>query len=106
MRLLSRNEEIVLMAVWKLMGNAYGVTIKELVSDLTGYIWKFGAVYVALDKLTLKGFVWKYNSAPVPERGGRSKVMYEVTSTGKLALKEIRQVNTALWDGISDVAFD
>ena len=106
MKLLSRNEEIVLLAIWKLKENAYGVTIRELVSELTGYQWKFGAVYVPLDKLTLKGYVKKSLSSPTPERGGRSKCMYELTSTGKMALKQIKEVNDALWSGISDVAFD
>jgi len=32
MKLLSRNEEIVLLAIWRLQGNAYGVTIRQQVS--------------------------------------------------------------------------
>ena len=32
MKLLSRSEEIVLLAVWRLQGNAYGVSIREQAS--------------------------------------------------------------------------
>ena len=106
MKLLSRNEEIVLLAIWRLEGNAYGVTIREQVSEATGQDWTFGAVYVPLDKLTRKGFAHKTLSQPTAQRGGRSKCLYELTSTGKRALKEIRQVQEALWDGIPRVAFD
>ena len=106
MKLLSRNEEIVLLAIWRLEGNAYGVTIREQVSEVTGVDWTFGAIYVPLDKLTRKGFVTKTLSQPTAQRGGRSKCLYELTSTGKRALREIRQVQDALWKGIPRVAFD
>ena len=106
MKLLSRNEEIVLLAIWRLKDNAYGVTIRDLVSEITGQDWTFGAIYVPLDKLTRKGFVTKTLSEPTSQRGGRSKCMYELSSTGKRALKEIRQVQEALWKNIPRMAFD
>ena len=70
MKLLSRSEEIMLLAVWKLRGNAYGVTIRELVTQMTGQDWTLGAIYVPLDKLTNKEYVRKYDSKPTAERGG------------------------------------
>ena len=103
---LSRKEEHVLLTIWKLQNNAYGVTIRELVSKLTGTDWSFGAVYVPLDKLTRKGFVNKMLSGPTAQRGGRSKCLYTLSKEGKQALKEIRAVQDALWDGIPTVAFD
>lgn len=104
MRMLSRIEEIILLAIWKLRGNAYGVTIREYVSNVTNHDWTFGAIYVPLDKLTRKEFVHKYMSDPTSERGGRSKCLYELTPEGKQALKEIKEMQTALWSGISDAA--
>jgi len=106
MKLLSRNEEIILLAVWRLEGNAYGVTIREQASQVTGKKWTFGAIYVPLDKLTQKEFIRKYYSEPTTNRGGRSKCLYKLTPEGKEALRAIKEVNDALWDGIPDVAFD
>ncbi|MFC1563736.1 PadR family transcriptional regulator [candidate division KSB1 bacterium] len=106
MKLLSRSEEIILLAVWRLRDNAYGVTIREQVSKVTGHEWPFGAIYVPLDKLTRKRYVRKTIGDPTPERGGRRKCLYEVTSEGRRALKSIRQVQDNLWDGISQFAFD
>jgi len=106
MKLLSRNEEIILLAIWKLQGNAYGVTIREQVSQVTGNEWTFGAIYVPLDKLTRKGHISKKMSQPTANRGGRSKCLYELTPYGKAALKEIREVNDTLWEGVPRVAFD
>ena len=106
MKLLSRTEEIILLAVWRLEGNAYGVTIREQVSRVTGHEWSFGAIYVPLDKLTQKEYIRKFMSDPTTTRGGRHKCLYELTPEGKEALKQIREINEALWDGIPGIAFD
>ena len=106
MKILSRNEEIILLAIWRLEGNAYGVTIREYVSDVTGRDWSFGAIYVPLDTLTQKEYIRKYYSDPLPNRGGRSKCLYILTPEGKEALKGIRDLNELLWKDIPDIAFD
>ena len=72
MILLSRSEEIVLLAIWKLKSNAYGVTIRDQVSQDTGHEWSFGAIYKPLKKLLHRDFVKKTSSEPCAERGGRS----------------------------------
>lgn len=106
MKFLSRNEEIILLAIWRLKGNAYGVTIRELVSLQTGKDWPFGAIYMPLDKLTSKRYVRKYMSTPESVRGGRSKCLYELTDIGKDALKQIRTIQTEIWKDIPEMAFD
>lgn len=105
MNTLSRSEEIVLIAVWKLAENAYGVTIRDLVSKDTGQSWSFGAVYKPLKQLLHKGFVEKTSSEPSAERGGRSKYMYTLTSDGKEALREARKIHKALWTKDCELAF-
>lgn len=106
MKLLSRSEEIILLAVWRLEGNAFGVSIRDQVSDATGYGWTLGAIYVPLDKLTRKGLVAKSYSRPEARRGGRSKVLYHLTPSGREALREVREIQTALWKGIPGHAFE
>lgn len=106
MKLLSRSEEVVLLAIWRLGDNAYGVTIRELASKSTEYEWDFAAVYIALDKLTKKGYVRKSLSKPIAQRGGRSKCMYTLSQEGISALRSIQRVQKTLWQGIPDIAFD
>ena len=105
MTILSRSEEIVLLAVWKLKDNAYGVTIRELVSKDTGREWTFGAVYKPLKQLAHKGFVDKCSSGPVAERGGRAKYLYTLTRDGEEALREIRRIHKSLWTEECELAF-
>ena len=100
MKFLSRIEEIILLAVLQLDGNAYGVTIREYVSKVTGKEWTFGAIYVPLDKLTQKQYIRKYKSEPSANRGGRSKWLYLITPEGKEALREIKTMHQALWEHI------
>jgi PadR family transcriptional regulator PadR len=106
MILLSRSEEIVLLAIWKLKDNAYGVTIREQVSKDTGHEWSFGAIYKPLKKLLHRDFVKKTSSEPCAERGGRSKYMYSLMPSGEDALREIRKIYKAIWTEDTETAFD
>jgi len=106
MILLSRSEEIVLLAIWKLGDNAYGVTIRDQVSADTGHEWSFGAVYKPLKQLTHKGYVSKNLSEPSAVRGGRRKYLYTITNGGREALKAIRKIHKAIWNDESKLAFD
>ena len=106
MRLLTRSEEYVLLAVWQLGENAYTISILEKVSEFTGYKWQIGAIYVPLDKLREKGYLNKSKGSPTPERGGRSKYFYYLTDSGKKSLQEIKAIQDAAWADISKKAFD
>ena len=48
----------------------------------------FPAVYVTLERLEEKGYLTSSFTDPTPERGGRSKRMFQLTSAGERALKE------------------
>jgi len=104
MKLLTRSEELVLLAVWSLRGNAYTISILKLLSEVTGYEWQLGAIYVPLEKLTRKGYLNRHKGESTPERGGRSKILYEMTAPGKKALKEIKTVHDTAWALIKESA--
>ena len=100
MKLLTRQEEILLLAIWRLQKNAYGMAIREHVARVTGRTWSFGATYAPLNRLLRKELVTAIEGEPTPERGGRRKIFYELTPDGKQALMEIQKVNAAIWAGI------
>jgi len=97
MRLLSRKEEMLLLAIWKLQDNAYGVTIRRYIEKMTGVKWLFGAIYSPLGRLVDWDYVESYESDPLPERGGRRKTLYRLTADGKKALLRVKELNTAMW---------
>lgn len=101
MHLLSRAEEIILMAIVNLRDKAYGIAIREYVTRATGFKWSIGAVYAPLHRLEEKGYVETAKGEPIKERGGRSKIYYQVTSEGKEALLKIKSVNENLWDNMT-----
>jgi DNA-binding PadR family transcriptional regulator len=103
MILLSRAEEIILLAVYKLRGNAYGVTIREQVNNDIGRYWPFGVIYKTLKKLKAKGYLEKTASSPVSERGGRTRYYYEITTEGISALENILHIHSSIWDGIKNL---
>ena len=106
MIILTRAEEIILLAIHKLKDNAYGVTIREQVYEDIAVYWAFGAIYKTLKKMKAKGYVKKIASEPLAERGGRSRYYYRLTRKGREALQEIARVNVSLWDSAARLEFE
>ncbi|MFC2157006.1 PadR family transcriptional regulator [Acidobacteriota bacterium] len=100
MKMLSRAEEIILLAILKLEANAYGISIRELILEETGSKWSLAQIYEPLNRLTHKGYVRKTKGEPTAERGGRYKCLYQITELGKEALLEIRKVQDNIWDRV------
>jgi len=100
LKLLTRAEELILLAVWKLKGNAYCVPIRAQLSEITGENWSLGSIYMPLDRLIKKGYLKSYLSESTPERGGRHKRIYELTDEGMKALLRLRQVQANMWRDI------
>lgn len=106
MRLLSRIEEIILLAVWRLQDNAYGVTIRDEIIRVTGQDWQQGAIYGPLARLHRKGYLRTRRGEPTPERGGRGKIFYELTPFGVEALLEAQKLNEAIWVDLPRLELD
>jgi PadR family transcriptional regulator PadR len=104
MQMLSRAEEIILLAVLKLDENAYGVTIRDQIHGDIGRHWSFGVIYKTLKKMKAKGYVDKTSGGPTSERGGRTRYYYRLTPAGRSVLDEIRTMQVSLWDGIRNLS--
>ncbi len=106
MRLITRTEEFVLLAVWRLQDEAYSVPLRTELVELTDQKWSLGAVYMPLERLVKKGMLASSLSDSTPERGGRQKRIYSVTSSGKKALLKIQEVERRMWSGIPKLVVD
>ncbi len=96
-KFVSRSEEFILLAVLYLDKDAYGVAIRHHLRKMTGETWSFGAVFVMLGRLEKKGFLASRLADPTPERGGKSKRMYELTDEGRQELARIKKVEESAW---------
>ena len=105
MTLLRRTEELILLAVLQLHENAYGVTIRRHLMEVTGEHFSFASVYVPLDRLAAQGYLTATDGPPTKERGGRRRRFYRVTPTGLAALAEMERVRSALRQGVPQLAF-
>lgn len=104
--LLSLWEEVYLLSIWELKDNAYGVTIKRLVSQKTGRILSYGGLYFMLAQLAKKGLVAKTEGEPSPRQGGRRKYYYTLTARGKKALRTSFEFQKSLWRDVKEPVFD
>jgi DNA-binding PadR family transcriptional regulator len=94
-------EQLVLTAVARLGADAYGVTVRSRVEQLTRpRKVSLGAVYVTLDRLEEKGLIVSRMSDPTPERGGRGKRCYRLERTGERMLQESAITAKRLWDTV------
>ena len=105
MKELTKTEEILLLAIWRLKDDAYGVKIRQYVSQIIGKEFTYGNLYSALSQLAKKKYVKKSLGEPTPDRRGRRKIFYTISAIGLKALKAAREMNQKMWEDITDYAF-
>ena len=76
MKELTKLEELVMMAIWRLKDEAYGVQIKSKVKEIAGKEYFYNTLYTTFDQLTRKGFISKHFGEPSAVRGGKRKVYF------------------------------
>jgi DNA-binding PadR family transcriptional regulator len=103
MNYLSRIEEILLLAIWKLKDSAYGISIRDQVEKDTGVDWLSGAIYAPLSRLKKNGYVETFQAKGSTEKGGRPRIYYRLSSLGIKKLVSIQEVNKSVWLGVPDL---
>lgn len=103
MELLTKLEELVLIAVLRLKDKAYGISVFNYIVDLTGNEVSVSSVYFPLERLVRKGYLRTFMGEPTAKRGGMSKRYYKLTQAGVIALQDNRSLHETAWKGISDI---
>ena len=106
MKDLTLYESIHLLAILRLEDEAYGVTIKEEISEMTNREISYGTLYSYLDQLFKKDLVTKTKGDPTHERGGRRKIYYQVTAQGVKALQAAYTLQKSIWEKAPKFAFE
>ena len=94
---LGEVEQLILLAVLRLCGDAYGVGIREEISTRAGRRISVGGIYTVLARLEERGLVSSQLSEATHARGGRRRKLYTATARG-------REVMQATWDGLGRMA--
>ncbi|MCE7040618.1 PadR family transcriptional regulator [Dyadobacter sp. CY312] len=94
---LGEFEEIVLLTVAVMEGQAYGVALMNEITEQTGRDVRLNQVHSALQRLEEKGMVKSALGEPTAERGGRRKRLFTVSAYGHRTLQEIQEVRVGFW---------
>ena len=106
MQELTIQEEIILTAIYRLKEEAYGVSIRKAIAEITNKKMMYGTLYNTLSQLLRKGYVSKTKGEPSAARGGRSKMYYRVTRDGLKALQHTRELHRSIWKGIPEFVIE
>lgn len=90
-------EEQVLLAILRTGADAFGMSVRREIEEVTGRAVAIGAVYATLDRLEAKRLVRSFRSSG----DGRSRRMFAVTRAGARALAASRAMRERLWRGIN-----
>jgi DNA-binding PadR family transcriptional regulator len=104
MKILTKPEELLLLAICNLKEKAYGVEILKYVSEKTRSDWSIGSIYVPLDRLARKNYVVSYQGEPTAKRGGKSKRYFKITGRGLQALQESLRVHKEMTEFLPELA--
>ena len=94
---LGEFEELVLLAVCILEGQAYGISVKQEIEKHTGRTILLGAVHITLYRLQDKGMLKSELAGKTEKRGGRKKRLFEVTESGMKQLRKAQEVRQKMW---------
>lgn len=97
---LGEFEHVVVLALLRLEDRAYGVTVRREIELRTNREVSIGAIYATLDRLEAKGYVKSRLGDPTPERGGRSKRFFHVTTKGVASLNRTHRALESMTEGL------
>ena len=82
-------DESILRAALHLDPDAYGLNIQQLLQKVEGRDIALPNIYATLKKLNGLGLLEDRWTEPRPERGGRTRHVFQITSDGRSALSAI-----------------
>lgn len=96
---LGELEQIVMLALARLEGEAYGMSIRREIEQRAGRSVAIGAVYSTLERLEEKGYV-RTVDRKAAGHDGRARRFFELTHSGVDALQAAGAVQDRMWAGL------
>lgn len=95
---LGELEELVLTMVGMLGDDAYGNAIVKEIKQQLSRVVSLASAHVTLYRLQDKGYVKSAVGGATNKRGGRSKRIFKITSTGVAVLRSMKEDRMRLWN--------
>jgi PadR family transcriptional regulator PadR len=99
---LGHLELLVMLALIRLGDEAYGVTIGREIEHQAKHAAALASVYAVLERLERRGWVRSELGEATPERGGRAKRHFHITSQGMKEVKRARAALINMWQGLPE----
>ncbi len=103
---LGEFEEIVVMIVAILNGDAYSVGVINEIENRLNREVSLGAVQTVLKRLEQKGLLKSEFGGSTNERGGKRKRLYEITAQGQEIIDQTRAQRNSLWEAMPKLSFN
>ncbi len=103
---LGEFEEIVMLTVAILHGEAYGISIIDEIETRLKRKVSIGALQTVLRRLEKKGLLTSAFGETTKVRGGKRKRYFTVTKYGKKVLQEAKEQRMGLWNAIPEFALN
>ena|SRR5690606_14422444 len=103
---LGEFEEIVMLTVAILHGEAYGIAIINEIEKRLKRSVSIGALQTVLRRLEKKGLLTSEFGEATRVRGGKRKRYFELTRFGQKILRQAKEERNALWNAIPEFAFN
>jgi DNA-binding PadR family transcriptional regulator len=54
------------------------------------------SIFITLDRMSRKGFIASRKTEPLPERGGKARLLYKITKDGRAVLRQAENMQAAV----------
>jgi len=86
MKIFTKKEEQILLAIYQLKNRAYLIPIREQIKKYTGRYYSVGTIYAPLNRLHVYGYLTAYVEKSDVSAGGKPIKFYSLTKRGYAAL--------------------
>ena len=99
MKVFTKKEEQILLAIYHLKDGAYLIPIREKIKEYTGKYFSVGTIYVPLNRLHVYGYLEAQVKKSDQSTGGKAIKYYKLTKRGFAALAALEKQNKLMWEG-------
>lgn len=103
---LGEFEEVVMLTVCVLHGQAYGIAIIDEMEKQLGRKVSIGSLQTVLRRLEDKGLLESEFGEATKIRGGKRKRFFKPTTQGRKVLEETKEQRMKLWNAIPQIALE